>query len=426
MAQTKVKEGLIDATLGGGITWDSTAKTANFAATAGSGYLVDTSSSAITVTLPSSPSVGDEVTLVDYGANAATNNITITSSDDIEDSTNDVKIDYNKGSVVLFYSGATKGWLVKSAANETATALIDNPPTFSVDYLIVAGGGGGGGGNLPNGGNGGGGGGAGGLRSTVDSSGGGASAETSLNIAPSTDYIVTVGPGGSGGAYGSSGTNGTDSVFSTITSVGGGYGGSNADGASGGSGGGGGGDILGTTFVGGTATSSPVQGYDGGDGDNTTSSPYNYWGGGGGGASQAGNDGNNYSTIPNGGDGLAVSITGSSLTYAGGGGGGNWSDSNNTTQSSGGAGGGGNGSVRTTNSSGFNGTDNLGGGGGGGGAGGSGGNGGSGVVILRYPNTYTISETTSGGNVLSFTTATVGSDKVTTFTAGDGTIEFST
>ena len=108
MAQTKVKEGLIDAALGG-ITWDSTAKTANFTAAAGSGYLVDTSSSAITVTLPSSPSVGDEVTLVDYGANAATNNITITSSDDIEDSTNDVFIDYNKGSVVLFYSGATKG-----------------------------------------------------------------------------------------------------------------------------------------------------------------------------------------------------------------------------------------------------------------------------------------------------------------------------
>ena len=105
MAQTKVKEGLIDATLGGGITWDSTAKTANFPAAAGSGYLVDTSSSAITVTLPSSPSVGDEVTLVDYGANAATNNITITSSDDIEDSTDDVKIDYNKRirSVILFW-----------------------------------------------------------------------------------------------------------------------------------------------------------------------------------------------------------------------------------------------------------------------------------------------------------------------------------
>ena len=60
------------------------------------------------------------------------------------------------------------------------------------------------------------------------------------------------------------------------------------------------------------------------------------------------------------------------------------------------------------------------------GATGAGGSGGSGVVILRYPDAYTISETTSGGNVLSFTTATDGSDKVTTFTAGEnGTIQFS-
>jgi hypothetical protein len=54
--------------------------------------------------------------------------------------------------------------------------------------------------------------------------------------------------------------------------------------------------------------------------------------------------------------------------------------------------------------------------------------GGSGVVILRYPDAYTISETTSGGNVLSFTTddTTVSGTKITTFTAGDGTIEFTT
>ena len=49
-----------------------------------------------------------------------------------------------------------------------------------------------------------------------------------------------------------------------------------------------------------------------------------------------------------------------------------------------------------------------------------GGNGGSGIVVLRYPNTYTISQ--SG---LTLTTATTGTDKVTTITAGTGTVSFS-
>jgi hypothetical protein len=47
--------------------------------------------------------------------------------------------------------------------------------------------------------------------------------------------------------------------------------------------------------------------------------------------------------------------------------------------------------------------------------------GGSGVVIIRYPSSYTI----GGGSGLTFTTATVGSNKVTTFTAGTGNISFS-
>jgi hypothetical protein len=67
---------------------------------------------------------------------------------------------------------------------------------------------------------------------------------------------------------------------------------------------------------------------------------------------------------------------------------------------------------------------NTGSGGGGGGTGsvsGNGGNGGSGVVILRYPSGYTI---TNPGGGLTFTTTTVGSDKVTTFTSGTGNIQF--
>jgi hypothetical protein len=50
-----------------------------------------------------------------------------------------------------------------------------------------------------------------------------------------------------------------------------------------------------------------------------------------------------------------------------------------------------------------------------------GGNGGSGVVILRYSNAFTIS---NPGGGLTFTTATDGDAKVTTFTAGTGNVSF--
>jgi hypothetical protein len=71
------------------------------------------------------------------------------------------------------------------------------------------------------------------------------------------------------------------------------------------------------------------------------------------------------------------------------------------------------------------GTANTGGGGGGGldgrGGGSKGAAGGSGVVIVSYPSALSI----GGGAGLTFTTTTVGANKVTTFTAGTGTISFS-
>ena len=57
MAQTKVKRELIDGSLG--TDWQSAPKTTNFAAVAGEGYFVDTTSNTVTVTLPTSPSSGE-------------------------------------------------------------------------------------------------------------------------------------------------------------------------------------------------------------------------------------------------------------------------------------------------------------------------------------------------------------------------------
>ena len=52
-------------------------KTSNFSAVAGEGYFIITTSGAITMTLPSSPSMGDEVSFIDYAGTADSNNITI-------------------------------------------------------------------------------------------------------------------------------------------------------------------------------------------------------------------------------------------------------------------------------------------------------------------------------------------------------------
>lgn len=414
---------------GGGVSWQTTPKTANFTAVAGEGYFVNTTSSEITVTLPASPSGGDEVTIVDYAGTADTNFIKISStSEKINSQSIDFVFDYERGGISLVYSDATQGWLVYNAVNETATAL--KKSSLSVDYLVVAGGGGGG--DTTNNSYGGGGGGAGGLRTSYGStSGGGSTSEDTLSLLVGTSYSLTVGAGGS------SSSNGSNSSFDSITSTAGGGGGEGATtntGDNGGSGGGGGGS-AGTA---GTGTTN--QGYSGGNGG--TGGYANA--GGGGGASAAGSNGGSYSSYPqstvtggDGGSGLAVNIlnatnaatasvgevSGSDVYYAGGGGGG---VTFHTDGTDGGIGGGANAPVGGNN--GNNATSNTGGGGSGcssafNSGDHTGGSGGSGVVILRYPSDYTLT-VGSGITEASGSPFTEGSDKISVFTAGTGNISF--
>jgi hypothetical protein len=285
-------------------------------------------------------------------------------------------------------------------------AEVTAPTSFNLDYLVIAGGGGGGAGNCP----GGGGGGAGGYRTSYGTSGGNSSAESTLSLSTLTNYSVQVGAGGAGEIIdtGTNGFNGNSSSFAKILSVGGGGGAGSTGGCgyshgySGGSGGGGASQTSYSPGLGGPGIAG--QGSSGGNGASNQASYSN--GGGGGGAGGSGSSGSSGSGGP-GGSGLASSITGSSITRAGGGGG------NNST---GGAGGGGNANAA--------GGSNTGGGGGGGKFGGvNAGPGGSGVVIIRYPDTFTI----SGGAGLAYSTdsSSVPGIKITTFTAGIGTIAFS-
>jgi len=379
--------------------WDTTVKTTGFTATANKGYFCNTTSAGFTVTLPATPSAGDEVIILDYAGTFDTNALIISpNGNKIEGGTDNLALTGEREGARLVYIDATQGWLAYSGINEGTDALSLAP--YSVDFLVVAGGGGGGGDNA-------GAGGAGGYRNSylTETSGGGGSSETSLTFKPGTVYTITVGAGGSGGALNVAGTQGVNSSISgtgitTITSTGGG-GGAGGDpstpATTGGSGGGGDGE---TPQNGASGTAN--QGFAGGNGASGS-------GGGGGGAGAVGTNGTGASTPGNGGAGLASSITGSSVTRGGGGGGGPENDTAITSGGTGGSGGGGAGGLGIAT----NGTVNR--GGGGGGAGNDsvavqGGSGGSGVVILRMP-TASYSGTTTG----SPTVTTDGSDKVIVF-----------
>ena len=183
----------------------------------------------------------------------------------------------------------------------------------------------------------GGGGGGGNAGYYASGGGGGGVLSTSSTIAPAGSYPIVVGGGGSAGGLGSQGGN---STFNGLTAFGGGGGSTATITASGTQNGGSG---AGGTSGTGPGTGVAGQGNAGGAGTSGS-------GGGGGGAGAVGGGASGAINATafggTGGNGIASSITGSSVTYGGGGGGG----------------GSGNGS----------------------GSGNGGGNGGSGIVIIAY------------------------------------------
>jgi hypothetical protein len=256
-------------------------------------------------------------------------------------------------------SAAPGIWTLEQATQYIKAGTWPLPPTYpsSIEILLVAGGGGGSTTNdsrLP-----GGCGGAGGYISN------GSFAVSSGNFTGT--YTVTVGGGGAGGYYG--GSKGTDSVFSgtnvtTQTAYGGGGGGGASGGPSpnqsGGSGGGGGANVTyynggPGVYPGSTYISAPRQGYDGGGGGGFFGA-----GGGGGGAGSAGSG-------ATGGTGVANSISGSSVTYATGA---TWPGYANGADNTG------NGAPNDGVFAAYT--------------------GGSGIVVLRYPDSFSAASATTG------------------------------
>ena len=97
----------------GAVDWNTTKKTADFTATNGAGFFVDTNGGAITATLPASPSAGNIVYIKDYQGTFGTNKCTVArNSSNIRGAASDFELGKNNAGAVFIYVDATEGWQV--------------------------------------------------------------------------------------------------------------------------------------------------------------------------------------------------------------------------------------------------------------------------------------------------------------------------
>ena len=98
---------------GGGVSWTYSEVTANTTMTASSKYIVDTSSANITMTLPSSGTLGDEITIIDGTGNASTHAITVArNGGKIQGGASDMTVTTDRAAFTLAYYNSTQGWLL--------------------------------------------------------------------------------------------------------------------------------------------------------------------------------------------------------------------------------------------------------------------------------------------------------------------------
>jgi hypothetical protein len=101
--------------ISGGASWQAviTADPAN--AVAGNGYFVNTTSAAFTITLPTSATIGDFISFIDYAGTFDTNNLTIgRNGHNIQGAAADLTVATERAGFTLVYVDATQGWLLQN------------------------------------------------------------------------------------------------------------------------------------------------------------------------------------------------------------------------------------------------------------------------------------------------------------------------
>jgi hypothetical protein len=101
----------------GGTSWQAVKVTGDspVSGVAGAGYFMNTTSGAITLTLPGSPTIGDEIAVVDYAGTFDTNNLTVArNGKNIQGSAADLTVATERAGFTLVFTDNTQGWLLKN------------------------------------------------------------------------------------------------------------------------------------------------------------------------------------------------------------------------------------------------------------------------------------------------------------------------
>ena len=94
--------------------WNTSTQSTNFTASAGNQYFIDTSTPAVTLTLPSSAVIGDEIRVLDATGTFDTNNLTVgRNSHKIQRDASDLTVTTEGAAFALVYHNSTNGWLLK-------------------------------------------------------------------------------------------------------------------------------------------------------------------------------------------------------------------------------------------------------------------------------------------------------------------------
>jgi hypothetical protein len=103
---------LFEDAAGGGTSWQAI-KTSTYTASAGQGVFANTTGGAFTVNLPSSPSLGDEVSIIDYAGTFDSNTLTVgRNSEKIQSVSADMTVTTERAAFTLVYVDSTHGWLL--------------------------------------------------------------------------------------------------------------------------------------------------------------------------------------------------------------------------------------------------------------------------------------------------------------------------
>ncbi len=134
---------------GGGIRWEVLPHASTATLTEGRGYLINNTTGASTVVLPSPTRIGDSVTICDAYGKFATYPLTVSpSGNNLYGSTEDMAITTDNVSATFTWSGPEQGWVITSGvglgqgrvysreiftkilASETSAVALNTPPTI--------------------------------------------------------------------------------------------------------------------------------------------------------------------------------------------------------------------------------------------------------------------------------------------------------